>query len=58
VQLADHRLDPGPGGRGPQILDYDSPVLGEGLQVGAFVEVVLDVLKQLHGGVGGGHPPR
>ena len=32
------------------------PVLGVGLEVGAFAEVVLDLLEQLHGGVGGGHP--
>jgi hypothetical protein len=58
MELADHRVEPGPGGRGPQVLDHDRPILGIGLQVGAFAEVVLDLLQQLHGGVGGGHPPR
>jgi hypothetical protein len=57
VQLADHRGDPGPGGRGSQVLHTDGPVLGIGLQVGPFAEVVLDVFQQLHGRVGGGHPP-
>jgi hypothetical protein len=58
VQLADHGVDPGPGRRGLQILDGDCPVLGIGLQVGAFTKVLLDLFQQLHGRVGGGHPPR
>jgi hypothetical protein len=44
-------------GAAPQVLDADRAVLGIGLEVGAFAEVVLDLLQQLHGGVGGGHPP-
>jgi hypothetical protein len=58
MQLADHGVDPDPGRRGPQVLHADGPVLGVGLQVGAFAEVLLDLLQQLHGRVGGGHPPR
>ena len=57
MELADQGVDPGPGWRGPQVLDADGLVLGVGLEVGAFAEVVLDLLQQLHGGVGGGHPP-
>jgi hypothetical protein len=33
------------------------PDPGHSLQVGAVAEVVLDLHQQLHGGVGGGHPP-
>jgi hypothetical protein len=56
AQLADHGGEPDPDGRGSQVLDHHRPILGEGLQVGAFAEVVLDLGQQLHGGVGGGHP--
>jgi hypothetical protein len=41
----------------PQVGDADRLVLGIGLQGGTFAEVVLDLGQQLHGGVGGGHPP-
>jgi hypothetical protein len=57
VELAHNGVDSGPNGCGPKVRDGDRLVLAVGLQAGAFAEVVLDLLQQLHGGVGGGHPP-
>jgi hypothetical protein len=57
VELADYRVEPDPGRRGRQVLDDNRPVLGIGLKIRAFAEVVLDLDQQLHGGVGGSHPP-
>jgi hypothetical protein len=38
VQLADHRVEPNPGGRGRQVLDRNRPILGIGLQIRALAE--------------------